>query len=121
MPRFEIKGKEHELKLNFESMNYLNSNFQGGTMELIGRALIGDLDTFIKLVHAGLFHTGESYRLKDVKAEVEQAIMNEELDNAQIITMAHAILENSFFYKKTVENFLKADENTKKLLDLLSK
>ena len=37
MAKFEIDGKEYDLKLTFESVNYLNGSLKGGSYELIGR------------------------------------------------------------------------------------
>ena len=119
MARFEINGKEYELKLNLDGVQYLNDLYEGGSFEVIGKAIMGDLNTFPHLIHAALFHTGENFSLKDVKKAIDDAIQNEKLDLDGVIKLSNEIVTNSFFYKKTVEKLLKKDERAKEALKIL--
>jgi len=121
MARFEINGKEYELKLTFESVKYLNGLFEGGSFEVIGKAIMGDLNTFPHIIHAALFHTGENFALKDVEKAIDEAIQNEKLDLDGIVKLSNEIVANSFFYKKTVDKLLKENKEAKKAMEQLLK
>ena len=43
---FTIDGKAYELKLDYQGVKYLNKIYEGGTFELISKALMGDFDAF---------------------------------------------------------------------------
>ncbi|MFJ5716530.1 tail assembly chaperone [Neobacillus sp. NPDC093127] len=109
MARFEIDGKEYELKLTFESVKHLNGQFDGGSMELIGRAMMGDLDTFIKIVHAALFHAGQNFSFAVVEKEIEKAFAEEKLDMDYVLKVSNEVVVESFFYKTTAAKLLKSD------------
>lgn len=119
MVSFEINGKEYELKLNFKAVRHLNSLYQGGAYELIGKAMLGDLDTFINIVHAGLLHTGENFKLKDVENAIEKLFEEEKLDQDEITRISNEVVTNSFFYKPTVEKLTKKNPQAKQALDLI--
>jgi hypothetical protein len=102
MARFEVNGKEFELKLTFASVKYLDSLFDGGSLGLIGKAIAGDLDTFTQIVHAGLFHTGENISFSDVEKAIENAFESEKLDMDYVLKTSNEVVAESFFYKKIV-------------------
>ncbi|WP_270568420.1 tail assembly chaperone [Bacillus sonorensis] len=116
MARFEIEGNEYELKLTYASVEYLNGLYKGGSFELIGKALMGDLEAFPNIVHAGLFHTGKNFSIKKVRAAIEAAISEEKIDMDQIMKISNEVVTKSFFYKKTVEKILKKDPKTAELI-----
>jgi hypothetical protein len=109
MEHFEIEGKEYELNLTYESVKHLNGQFDGGSMELIGRAMMGDLDTFTKIVHAGLFHAGQNFSFATVDKEIEKAFKAEKIDMDYVLKTSNEVVTESFFYKKMAEKLLKSD------------
>lgn len=121
MARFEIKGKEHELKIDYKAVKYLNGLHSGGTFELIGKALMGDFDTFPHIVHAALFHTGEGHTLTDVEQAIEEAIAAERLDLDSILRISNEVITDNFFYRATATKLLAEDKQARKMLDKLLK
>lgn len=121
MITFEINGKEHELKLTLASVKYLNSLHDGGGFMLIQKAISGDIDTFIDIIFAGLFHTEQGYKRKDVEAAVEEGIADERVDLDYINRVSYGVVADSFFYKKTVEKIFKDDPEAKKQIEKLMK
>jgi Phage tail assembly chaperone protein, TAC len=119
MATFEINGKEHELKLTFKAVRYLNSLYDGGAYALIGKAIMGDLDTFVHIVHAGLMHTGENFKLKDVEKAIEDLFEAEKLDQDEVTRISNEVVTGSFFYKKTVDKLLKDNPQAKKAIETL--
>lgn len=119
MVTFEIDGKEYELKLTYKSIKYLNSKFEGGSYELIGRAIQGDIDSFPLIVHAALFHTGENISYKKVEEAIENLIDNEKLSLEDITKICDEIVTQSFFYKKTVDKLLKQNPEMKAAIEQL--
>lgn len=67
MTTFIIGEKEYELKLSYEAIKRLNKAVEGGSYEIIGKAIQADFETFPLIVHAGLIHTGENFSLKTVE------------------------------------------------------
>lgn len=121
MERFEIKDEEHELKITLESVKYLNSLYDGGAFMLIQKAISGDIDTFMAIVYAGLFHTGKGFKKKDVEKAIEDGIANEKIDLDFINRTSYGVVAESFFYKKTVEKIFKNDPDAKKQIEELMK
>ena len=120
MATFEINEKEYELKLTLKSVKYLNGLYQGGAFEMISHAMQGDIETFIHIIHACLFHTKENFPLKKIEAEVEKLIEKEEIDLDYIIKACNEVVVDSFFYKKTVNKLFAENKEAKKLLDMLT-
>lgn len=121
MARFEVEGKEYELKLTYSSVKHLNGLFQGGSLELIGKAMTGDLDTFSLIVHAALFHTEKNFSIATVEKALEDAFNAEKIDMDYVLKTSNEVVTESFFYKKTVEKLLKSDPNAAKQLKALTK
>lgn len=119
--RFEINGEEHELKITFDSVKHLNNLHEGGAFSLIQKAIQGDIDTFVDVVYAGLFHTGKGFKRKDVKKTIEDGIMNEDIDLDFINTTSYGVVADSFFYKKTVDKMFEGDPEAKKQIEQLMK
>ncbi|AUG37128.1 tail assembly chaperone [Bacillus velezensis] len=116
MARFEIEGEEYELKLTFKSVKHLDGLYQGGSFELIGKALVGDLETFVHIVHAGLFHTEKNISISKVRSAIEEGVEKEVLDMDTILKITNEVVSNSFFYKKTAEKLLKKDPKAAEML-----
>lgn len=119
--RFEINGEEHELKITLESVKYLNNLHEGGSFVLVQKAITGDIDTFISIVYAGLFHTGKGFTKKDVEKAVEDGIANEEIDLDYINRTSYGVVADSFFYKKTVSKMFASDPEAAAQLEALMK
>jgi hypothetical protein len=105
MARFEMNGKEYELKLNFASVKHLDGLFEGGSLGLIGKVMTGELTAFTHIVHAGLFHTEENIPLKDVEKALENLFEQEQIDLDYVLKVSNEVVAESFFYKKTVAKF----------------
>lgn len=116
---FEIQGKEYELKLNLQSIKYLNSAFANGAYDLIGKCLMGDFETFELVVKAGLFHTKKGFTPEDIEEAIGEYIEAEKLDMDKMVKIMNAVVVNSFFYKKTVNKILKVDPQAKEMMDRL--
>lgn len=121
MELFEINGKEHELKLTLNSVKYLNGLHQGGAYALIQHALMGDIDTFIAIVHAGLFHTKEGFKKEDIENAVDEGIESESIDLDYINKLSYGVVAESFFYKKTIDKMFESDPEAKKQIEALMK
>ena len=120
MATFEVNGKEYELKLTFKAVRHLNGLYEGGAYALIGKAIMGDLDAFVNIVHAALLHTGENFALKDVETAIEQLYEAEKLDQDSVTKICNEVVVNSFFYKKTVDKLLRDNPQAKKALETLT-
>jgi|GEM_PF-4480876 len=121
MERIVIQGEEHELKLTLESVKYLNSLYEGGGFMLIQKAISGGIETFIEIVHAGLFYTKKGFKKKDVEQMVEDGITSETIDLDFINRTSYGVVAESFFYKKTVDKIFAKDPEAKKQIDQLMK
>jgi len=119
MMMFEINNEEHEIKLTLESIKYLNSRNSGGAFEFIQKAISGDLDTYVDIVFAGLFHTEKGFKKKDVEAAIDEGIANEKIDLSEINSTCYGVVSESFFYKKTVNKMFESDPEAKKELEKL--
>lgn len=119
MATFEINEKEYELKLTYKAIKRLNAAFEGGSYELIGKAIQGDFDAFPHIVHAGLLHTGENFSLKTIEAEVEKRVDNELISMEDIARISDAVVTQSFFYKATVDKLMKNNPEMQKALEQL--
>lgn len=119
MATFEINGKEYELKLTYKAIKHLNNSFEGGSYELIGKAIAGDFDTFPKVVHAALFHTDENFSFKLVEEEIEKLIDEEKLSMEDVAKICDEVVTQSFFYKATVDKMMANNPEMKKALEQL--
>lgn len=119
MVTFTINDKEHELKLTYKSIKRLNNAFEGGSYELIGRVLQGDIDAFPTIVHAALLHTDGNYTLKAVDKRIEELINEGEISLEDIAKISDEVVTQSFFYKATVEKLMANNPEMKQALDQL--
>jgi len=117
--KFQIKGKEHELKLTFSAIKTLNGSSDGGVYQLIGKALMGDIELYGQVVHAGLLHTGEGYSMIDVEEAIDAAFERGDV-NMDVVndTIQRGVLENPF-YKSTVEKLLANSPEAKSALETI--
>lgn len=121
MANFTINGKEHELKLTWDSVKYLNKIVEGGSLAVVGQALQGDPELLPHVISAGLKHTGEAYTLADVEQAIETAINEERLDFLGIMRLSNEVISESFFYKALLTKMLAENKDAKKQLDRLLK
>ena len=121
MANFSINGKEHELKLTYTGVKYLNGVVGGNALEVVGKALQGDLDLFPHVIAAALKHTGENYTLADVEKAIELAVEEERLDFRGIMKLTNEVIAESFFYKEILAKVMTQNKDAKKALDNLLK
>lgn len=119
MATFNIKDKEYDLKITYKSIKRLNNAFEGGSYEVIGKAIQGDFDAFPTIVHAALMHTEENLPLKAVEKQIEALVNDEKLSLADIAQICDEVVTQSFFYKETVNTMMKNNPDMKKALDQL--
>lgn len=119
MATFEINGKEYELKLTYQAIKRLNNAFEGGSYEVIGKAIQGDFEAFPIIVHAALLHTGENFAFKTIEAEIEKLIDAEKLSMEDITKVCDEVVTQSFFYRPTVDKMMKANPEMKQALEQL--
>ncbi|HDR3899222.1 TPA: hypothetical protein QCO88_001728 [Bacillus cereus] len=116
--RFEVKGKEHELKYGFEAIKLIDGN--GGPFEFVQKAMQGGLEDFVDVIYYALIHTGEGITRKDIEEEIERQLLSEELSFDDILKVNKAVVLNSFFFKKTVNKLLASmGEDQKKAFESL--
>lgn len=116
-----MNGKEHEVKLTWESVKYLNKVVEGGSLAVVGQALQGDLDLLPHVIHAGLKHTGENYKFADVEKAIELAVTEERLDFLEILRISNEVVSESFFYAPMVTKMLAKTKGAKEQIDSLLK
>ena len=119
MATFTIGEKEYDLKLTYKSIKRLNNAFEGGSYELIGKAIQGDFDAFPTIVHAALLHTGENFGIKTIESEIEKLVDNEQIAMEDVAKISDAVVTQSFFYKATVDKLMANNPEMKKALDQL--
>jgi|SRR5690625_1302784 len=119
MATFVIDGKEYELKLTFEAVKRLNKAFEGGSYELIGKAIAGDFEAFPIIIHAALLHTGENFSQADVTQAVEELFAQEQITFDDIQRVSNEVVTESFFYKPTVQKLMNQDPEMKKAYEQL--
>ncbi len=121
MATFKINEKEYDLKLNYTGVKRLNALYEGGSYELIGKAIMGDLDAFPYIIQAALIHTGENFTLDTVEDAISAAMDSEELDLQGILRLSNEVITDSFFYKTVVTKLLAKDKKAKAMIDELLK
>lgn len=119
MATFTIGEKEYELKLTYASVKKLNGLYEGGSFELIGKAMMGDFDTFPHIIQAGLLHTGENFTLEAIETALGDAIEAEKLDMNGVLKMSNEVITQSFFYQATVNKLMAKDKDAKKAMEEL--
>lgn len=97
--RFEINGKEHELKLTYKTIAELNKKYKGGAQEVIGACLQGDLEMFEDAIYFGLMHTGEGITREKVVAEIEKQFEAEKISQEFIDNVLNEVVADNFFYR----------------------
>lgn len=119
MATFEINDKDYELKLSYKGIKRLNGAFDGGSFEVIGKAVQGDIEAFPVIVHAALLHTEENFTLKVVEKEIEALIDSGRLSMDGIVKICDEVVTQSFFYKPTVDKLIAANPEMKSAIEQL--
>ncbi|MCU5656479.1 tail assembly chaperone [Bacillus mycoides] len=101
--RFEINGKEHELKLTYKTIAELNKKYKGGAQEVIGACLQGDLEMFEDAIYFGLMHTDEGITRNQVVAEIEKQFEAMKISQEFIDKVLNEVVADNFFYKATTK------------------
>ena len=120
MAKFEIDGKEYDLKLNFKAISDINKKYDSA-LDFVGQVMQGDFDTFIDVIYYGLYHTGEGFKRKDIAKEIEQKFENEELDLDYILVTGNEVVTDNFFFRKTVNKMMDSDPEMKKQAEQIYK
>lgn len=121
MANFTINGKEHELKLTYKGVKHLNALYSGGALDVVGKAIAGDLDTFPHIIQAALLHTGENYSIDTIEKAIDDATESEQLDFLGIMRLSNEVVTQSFFFKATVAKLLADNKQAKKAMEQLLK
>lgn len=104
MARFEVDGKEYELKLNFKSVKHLEGLYEGGSLGFVGSAMTGSLDVFSNVIHAALFHTKENLAKGTIDESIEKAFDEGKIDLSYVFETINEVVLESFFFAKVVSN-----------------
>lgn len=121
MANFKINGKEHELKLTYAGVKYLNKVADGGALAVVGQAMQGDAELFPHIISAALKHTELNHTLEDVEQAIEQAVAEERIDFLEVMRISNEIISESFFYKAIIAKMMSDNKDAKKALDKLLK
>ncbi|MGE6487763.1 tail assembly chaperone [Paenisporosarcina sp. NPDC076898] len=121
MATFKINGKEHDLKLTYAAVQYLNKLEEGGSMTIVGKAMQGDSDLFPHILLAGLKHTGLDHSLEDVQQALEIAFEEQRLDFLSIMRISNEVISESFFYKPLIDKMMADNKEAKTALASLLK
>lgn len=97
--RFEINGKEHELKLTYGSISELNKKYPGGAQEVVGACIQGNLEMFEDAIYFGLMHTGEGVTREKVVEEITNKFEQEKISQQYIEDVLHEVIADNFFYR----------------------
>lgn len=112
--RFEIKGKEHELKLTYGAIAEINKKYKGGANEVVSLALLGDLPIFEDAIYFGLLHTEQGFTKKDIQEALEEAFEKGLISQEYIKSVLKEVITDHFFFKKTAED-MRAEMKAKML------
>ncbi|AWC29073.1 tail assembly chaperone [Bacillus cytotoxicus] len=116
--RFEVNGKEYELKYGLEAIKLIDEN--GGPFEFVQKAMKGGIADFVDVIYYALIHTEEGITRKDIEEAVSQQLASEKLSFDDILKYNKAVVLNSFFFKKTVNKLLASmTEDQKKAFESL--
>ncbi|WCS66561.1 lamT-like tail assembly chaperone [Bacillus phage 0105phi7-2] len=110
--RFEIEGKEHELKLTYKSIAELNKKYKGGAQEVIGSCLQGDLEMFEDAVYFGLMHTDEGITREQVVTEIVKQFEAEKISQEFIDKVLNEVVADNFFLQSDNEEIKNTNEET---------
>lgn len=102
--RFEIGGKEYELKFGLKAIKLIDET--GGPFEFVQKAMQGGISDFVDVVYFALIHTNEGITHQTVQDEIERKLLAEELDFDDILKYNKEVVLNSFFFKKTVTKLM---------------
>ncbi|KFM98610.1 hypothetical protein D0U04_13860 [Bacillus clarus] len=102
--RFEVKGKEYELKYGLEAIELIDEN--GGPFEFVQKAMQGKMSDFVSVIYYALIHTEDGITRKDIEEEIKRQLVAEELSFDDVLKFNKAVVLNSFFFQKTVNKLL---------------
>lgn len=116
---FEINGETHELKLTWNAVSQLNEMYSGGSFELIGRAIQGDMTAYTRVVFAALKHTGKGYSLNQVEDAIGELFENGKVSMTDVLNTLNNVFLENHYYKGLVERMLSENPEVKSTLDKL--
>src|SRR5699024_9381405 len=112
-------GKEDDYNITYKPVNRLNKAFEGGSYELIGKAIAGYFEAFPIIVHAALLHTGENFSQADVTQAIEDLFAKEAITFDDFQRISNEVVTESFFYKPTVQKMMNQNPEMKKAYEQL--
>lgn len=119
MARFEIQGKEYELKLDFKALTEVDKLYNS-PLEFVGKVLGGSLDAFVDVVYFGLMHSDKGFARKTVLKEIEQAINDKKMNFTDVLKIGKEVVTESFFFKETVQKMMKNNPQAMEQLSMLT-
>jgi hypothetical protein len=120
MAKFEMNGKEYEVKLDFKAVSDINKKYDSA-LSFVGEVMQGNFDAFIDVIYFGLYHTGEGFTRKQIEKEIQQKFENEELDLDYILVTGNEVVTDNFFFRKTVNKMMKSDPTMKEQMETIYK
>lgn len=120
MAKFEMNGKEYELKITYEALKELNKRYDS-PIEFVGMTFAGNIEAIENAIYFGLIHTGEKFIRKDVEKQIEKLVAEEKLDYQGLMKLGYETVTESFLLKGTVNSLLKDRPDAKKELEALMK
>lgn len=116
---FEINGETHELKLTWNTVLQLNDMYPGGSFEIIGLAIQGDMTAYTRVVFAALKHTGKGYSLNQVEDAIGELFDNGKISMTDVLNTLNDVFLENHFYKALVDRMLSESPEVKATLDKL--
>lgn len=118
MARFEIDGTEYEVKITVPSIKEVNKLYDS-PLEFVGEVLSGSYEAFINVLYIGLMHTDKGFNRARVETEVEKKLNNQQLDLQTMMSLGYEVINESFFFKKTVNKLMSGDPQARKQFENL--
>lgn len=101
--RFEIDGKEYDLKLTFGNIYELNKKYEGGSDAVIMACMQGDLELFVDAVYFGLMHTKQGFTREKVMENIEKQFEAGKISQEFIEELLNEVVAESSFYQNTTK------------------
>lgn len=101
--RFEIKGKEYNLKLTYDAIVEINKKYKAGAQEVVSSAILGDISMFEDAIYFGLLHTEQGFTQKDIKEALNALFEAGKLTQEFIKDVLKEVITDHFFYQATAQ------------------
>lgn len=111
-----IGDTELELKLTFRGIKYLETKFNS-VMEVIAAAMQGGFDAYQEILYASTL--GHDIKKQDIIDFIDNSIEKEELDADKMYKQMNTLVTECFFYRPTVNKFLKQNKEMKEVYQMM--